>query len=209
MAGGAPALQFETNTIRPINPFLNQTCPHRVLTDVMPFLFRRFIGPEQTIEATRLPLPRRLQLLADKTLDRCRGVAHRRLALDRSNQEMEVIRHQNGGNHIPVRQASDRGLECSKSEVICQHLLPIGNAEGEKINDRLIWFQPNRNARGMSHCGDSIGRGFACQQNCRASAPLAWTTMGRRSAAPRRRLRARRPPYNRARERRSYKPSST
>src|SRR5213075_1354274 len=46
MAGGAPALQFETNTIRPINPFLNQTCPHRVLTKVMPFLFRRFIGPE-------------------------------------------------------------------------------------------------------------------------------------------------------------------
>src|SRR5437773_12000540 len=38
----APALQFEPDAIWPLGPLFAQFCPHRVLTDVLPFLFRRF-----------------------------------------------------------------------------------------------------------------------------------------------------------------------
>jgi len=43
------------------------------------------------IESARLPLPRRLQILTYQSLDRCRGISNRRLALAWCNQEMDVI----------------------------------------------------------------------------------------------------------------------
>jgi len=53
---------------------------------------------------------------------------------------MDVIGHQDGGDHIPFRQADDCALECGKGDVICQHRLAVGYAEGEEIDDRLIPF---------------------------------------------------------------------
>ena len=100
--------QFEADTIWPIAPFLHQSGSHRVLANVLPFLFRRFIRSEQSIETARLPLPRRLQILTDESLDRSRGVSNRRLAFDWCDQEMDVIGHQDGGDNIPFRQAQSR-----------------------------------------------------------------------------------------------------
>jgi len=106
---------IETDTIGPVARFLHQSRPHRVLTNVLPFLFRRFIGSEQSIETAGLPLPRRLQILTHKSLDRSRGVFNPRLAFDWCDQEMDMIGHQDGGNHIPFRQRAIAALNAAKA----------------------------------------------------------------------------------------------
>jgi len=40
-----------------------------------------------------------------------------------------------------------------EGRVVGQYLLAVGHAEGEEINNRLVWFEPNGNARGVAHLG--------------------------------------------------------
>ena len=82
-----------------------------------------------------------------------RGITDRRLAVERRNQKMDMIGHQDGSDHIPFRQTGDGSFEGGEGRVIGKHLLAVGHAEREEIDNGLVWFEPNGDTRGVAHLG--------------------------------------------------------
>lgn len=150
-AGGAPALQFEANAIRPIRPFSYEARAHGIFAGVLPLLFSRFVAAQESVEAPGLPSPFRRQFLPNPTLQRPRRVACRKLAIEGFDQNMDMIRHHNRRDDTPIRQATDRRSESSKDLRRRQDRPPTRNAKGEKINDLVFQSEPDWNARGMRH----------------------------------------------------------
>jgi autotransporter-associated beta strand protein len=64
-----PALQFESNLIRPIGPVIDQSGPHGIVPYVIPFVVCRLVGTKQSIKTSRLPLPRRPQVSSHCAFD--------------------------------------------------------------------------------------------------------------------------------------------
>src|SRR5947207_14830558 len=56
--------------IRPLLPMLNQACPHRILSNIVPFIVNRFRRPKETIKSTWLPStrPRKVIKLVEPSL---------------------------------------------------------------------------------------------------------------------------------------------
>src|SRR5437667_7190277 len=63
---------------------------------------------------------------------------------------------------MPVLQLRHSELECIKCLFICKDWFPIGHADRDKIDDRLVPTQPHRNSRRMSHLTNCHGRRSAC-----------------------------------------------
>ena len=108
-----------------------------------------------------------------------RGITDRRLAVERRNQKMDMIGHQDGSDHIPFRQTGDGSFEGGEGRVIGKHLLAVGHAEREEIDNGLVWIEPNGDTRGVALLGAMLsdqklsGKRGACPEGGSSGSELA------------------------------------
>jgi hypothetical protein len=84
-----------------------------------------------------LPCPSGIEAFSDGSFYGCGQRSYRGIPVTRACQKMDMIRHYNRSNDMPVK-SSYRLAKGGKGVVVVQHVSASFNAEGDEINDALI-----------------------------------------------------------------------
>ena len=171
----------KSSRVRPVFPALHQPSAYRVFPHILPFSLGGLFRTQQAIKAAGLPLPSGTQFHSNLPLERGAEFPDRLLTLHRSDKNMQVVRHQNGGDYVPPLNGPDGGLEGVKRLVIGENSLAPLNAQRQKTDHLLVGLEPNGNSRRMSY-RHLQGKRLACRRFQRivvGQAPrLPWTLPG-------------------------------